>query len=349
MPSDPQNRDSGFELLRIVAVFMIIAYHLLLHGVVPDVLQANFLMKSLLSTLHIGAVCFVLISGYWGIRFSLRGLLRFVSICVFYSVAIYGVHAGLHPEDFSIRALFSSIIPFDWWFVQIYLSLYLLSPWINQAIIKSTAGEKLFHIVLLLLVSSVVGMGVPGLRDGKNPINFILIYYLGNYIQHQLTGNHPTKRMVWQYTVFNLLILGVFFSTTSFPQIQQAVFLKGFFSYNSLGLLFNAVLFFMIFTTLRFHSRLVNYLAGSVLGVYLFHENDFLSRYLHDYIRQLHFATENPLVFSSYILLITLAVFFAGVFLDKILSPMVYYCSDRLAVTPAFRTMEKHLSRWLVA
>lgn len=45
--------------------------------------------------------------------------------------------------------------------------------------------------------------------------------------------------------------------------------------YSSPGLLLLASVFFLYFTTLRIRSRVINWIASSVLAIYLVHENRF--------------------------------------------------------------------------
>lgn len=65
----------------------IIVYHMLCFTIAPmapDVM----LFKAMQIPLHIGVPLFFLISGYLGIRFSLKGLMRYVSKVYFYLVPL---------------------------------------------------------------------------------------------------------------------------------------------------------------------------------------------------------------------------------------------------------------------
>ena len=70
-----KERQSNIELLRCFAMLCIIVYHLLIFVVSP-LHYGESLYQALQIPLHIGVPLFVLISGYFGIRFSLRGLMR---------------------------------------------------------------------------------------------------------------------------------------------------------------------------------------------------------------------------------------------------------------------------------
>ena len=71
-------RQSNIELLRCFAMLCIIVYHLCLFAL-GGVSTGTKLYQALQIPLHIGVPLFVLISGYFGIRFSLKGLMRLCS------------------------------------------------------------------------------------------------------------------------------------------------------------------------------------------------------------------------------------------------------------------------------
>lgn len=68
------SRESPFELLRILAQLFIVYYHILLNVVFPA--TGDPLYRALWRPLHIGVPLFVLLSGYFGIKPSVRGLVR---------------------------------------------------------------------------------------------------------------------------------------------------------------------------------------------------------------------------------------------------------------------------------
>lgn len=80
-------RESQFELLRIVAQWMIVFYHLIFFFTAS--LQTDYpFFKGIQIPFHIGVILFVLISGYYGIKPSLRGGIKLVSIVAVYYIPI---------------------------------------------------------------------------------------------------------------------------------------------------------------------------------------------------------------------------------------------------------------------
>jgi len=67
-------RESNFELLRLIAMLFIVWYHLLCFFVVK--IDDAPVYKAMYLPLHVAVICFVLISGYFRIRPSVRGIAK---------------------------------------------------------------------------------------------------------------------------------------------------------------------------------------------------------------------------------------------------------------------------------
>ena len=127
-------RQSNMELLRIVAMYMIVVYHTVYY-VFYNYRGESPIFASLMTILHIGVPLFVLISGYFGIKPSIKGGLKLYLILLFYNLSLYGVRVAYGDVVFSCRELLKLCFPFSiggrWWFFKIYLMLYLFSPILN--------------------------------------------------------------------------------------------------------------------------------------------------------------------------------------------------------------------------
>lgn len=320
-------RESNIELLRIISMVIIIIYHSLLHAVIPNSPELISFIKPITAILHIGVICFVLISGYWGINFSLTGFIKLFLYCSFYSILIFVVGVLLNPIFFNLKNFLKALIPFQWWFVQIYLCLFLLVPIVNIPIKNATKETKIIFILILLTISFLFGQFVPSLEGGKNPINFMLIYYIGNYLRTEfvLSKSINTTKIICVYVILNCVFFITMLSTENyFIFINKALF-RVFFPYNGFGLMINSLLVFIIFTRLNFSSKVINWLASSSLSVYLLHENEYLSLYLYNCIKYFQSYIDNSIFFSLFILFFSISVFIVAVFIDKLISPIFYF------------------------
>lgn len=80
-------RNSGVELLRIICMFGIIFMHTF--GIFYDKVSGIYLAAGIAinSLFNMGVSIFMLISGYYGIRFSFKKLIRLESMILFYAVS----------------------------------------------------------------------------------------------------------------------------------------------------------------------------------------------------------------------------------------------------------------------
>lgn len=96
--NEKMKRESNIELLRLLCMFLIIVNHILGHGVLLDPTVAGGPMELLCydigsSIWMPAALVFILISGYFGIHPTMKGIARFAFVCTFYLV-ISGLMGG---------------------------------------------------------------------------------------------------------------------------------------------------------------------------------------------------------------------------------------------------------------
>lgn len=124
-------------------MFMIVLYHIFWVVYHPTVICSPG-YSAMMFPLHIAVVCFVLISGYFGINFSFKKLIVFFSQILFYNVLCY-IASSLYLNSFNIKNFALSLLPLsqnqDLWFIRTYMILFLMSPILN----KYTETTPLVH------------------------------------------------------------------------------------------------------------------------------------------------------------------------------------------------------------
>ena len=126
-------------------------------------------------------------------------------------------------------------------------------------------------------------MGIFGqdnsIKDGKNLLNFMLIYLVGYEIKTNVIFKKiKLTNIVVYFISYNVLFCLLYYYT--FGTKISALLIKIGFGYNSPLLLINAVMFFMLFTKIRIHSRIICGLASSVFSIYLIHSNRYVESIL---------------------------------------------------------------------
>ena len=319
------DRNSSLELLRIIAMFMIVFYHLILFFVEP--IDSNPIYKAIQIPVHIGVILFVLISGYFGIRPSFRGFFRILCVVSVYYLPLrlwYVYDTGM--GGMAMLDSFHVLSKTPYWFVRTYLCLYLVSPLINKVLKDIPIKERLYYIFSFLVISVYLGMLQCdiSLIDGKNLSNFVLIYIIGDTISKEKYRFEGISNSVF-FSVFLLLNVILIAAYTIFHNGALMDFIWNWsFPYYSPLLLVSSILFFIPFTRFTFRSRVVNLFAGSVFSVYIIHHQPYiLDVYLRPIAVSLYHMSDGDVlrcVISN--ILFAILVMIVCIMIDKLLSPL---------------------------
>lgn len=185
----PKNeRNSNVELLRCILMLLIVISHFVAHNILDRNLETplspndiNYISSNLLLSASVGAVnCFVIISGYYTIKLSLRKLILFILPIVFYEFVLGALFFKVKPQSYMLL---------NYWFVQYYLALMLLSPILNYGLERL---KKQWFTMILLLSFIFFILPIPSITGnrGMNIYIFILMYMIGYYIRHHVTLKH---------------------------------------------------------------------------------------------------------------------------------------------------------------
>lgn len=270
-------RKSNIELLRIIAMLMVVLLHTN-NLALGSPTREDVLLSPLTSFWRIlaeqlcivGVNVFVLISGWFGIKPSLKGLCSLLYQVIFWAVMILaaGLAFGL---DIPLRSVVKALwFGSYYWFVIAYVGLYVLSPVLNLFAEKASPGLFLTVIVSFFILEFVFGWAVysHSFNQGKSILSLSGIYLLSRYLRlysRKLVSTKPAFDLLCYFvlTLIPVLIsyLGVFLFDKHFRMI----------CYTSPFVIAAAVFLFLSFSKLEFYNKTVNWIAVSTFSVYLIH------------------------------------------------------------------------------
>ncbi|MGN0214137.1 MAG: acyltransferase family protein [Muribaculaceae bacterium] len=268
-------RESQFELLRIIAMAMIIMVHfngIAVEKFLPlsshpfsDVWGAEFLESFAI----IGVNLFVLISGYFGIRLSAKGVTKYVGWVLWYSILLYLVVCCFYPQLFLPKYTeyaVNGITHSSQWFVTCYFMLMALSPAINAVLARTTFKQHLAIAAVLFVVNCLCGWWFEMVfnQTGYTVYHMVFIYWLGRVLREcmQRYATLPwCKAAIGIYVVSLLAVVWMMQDMRYFKVI----------SYNNPLVVVESLAFFTLFATMHFHNRAINWIASSAFAVYLIH------------------------------------------------------------------------------
>lgn len=99
---------------------------------------------------NIGVSCFILISGYFGVKLKWERFLQIIILTTFYSVLLYFVNKNFDSGSSFLNSFL--VIPlYKNWFITCYLVLMLLSPYLNK-IFEIFSRKDLEKLLLTMFI-----------------------------------------------------------------------------------------------------------------------------------------------------------------------------------------------------
>lgn len=292
-------RQANFELLRIVAMLMIISLHYLVKGgaAVPFPFVAKEhpvgVLAWLIESFCIVAVnCYVLISGYFCVESAWKpGRVVFL-LCqvLFYSLLIpllFLLTGVVSPGELAIYDWIGFALPFGtehYWFATAYLVMYLFAPFLSAGIQKLKKRDLQILLALLLIFFSLEKTIVPVYlatdRYGYDFGWFLCLFVTAGYIR--LYGISWLEKRSHAVGLYGISCLGIWmlslFSNTLGKEIEVfARYADMPYTYNHLLCLTGAVSLFYVFQNVSLRegrvADAIRLLAPCTFGVYLLHEH----------------------------------------------------------------------------
>ena len=338
------------ELLRTVAMIMIIAYHIFIHCIhmqltdlqsIADLKNGWFCnpcfskrlcLLAVVSPMgQIGNAIFMLISGYFMAhkesidltKISKKLLLQlgFAAI-VLGSVSIY---AYKNITEFPLRLMpFSSFNDMSWFVGYYFIVVVIAKTFLNKFLSKlERKSYTMFIAALFALIQFGWSAGViSGLGTGLTTVcTGVFLYSLGGYVKKY---NPFEKIRLWVVVAvivaINFINIGNFYLNTasnilSYTPESGDTFIQSIPRYanNQFLPVVLGIAIFELFRRIKVpHNSVVNFIGASTFMVYLFHDNGFVYKIwgMQDWITPLY---ENvPLFLNTYVIwvLVTFAVGF---------------------------------------
>lgn len=354
-------RDSRFELIRIVAMLMIIAFHIMLHAVKPQLSDANSIaayhngyfsqprfypQMLVLDVINqfgaIGNFLFVLLSGYFmagrkkinigksAKKLFLQALFTITALCLMSGAAYAISRITGHGIYIGQMEIYDLNVGWWGWFVSYYFIIILCGQLFLNKFLASLDRKKyatlLLAVYMIAMLSWSGGM-LDSLASGVRTVVFGLFNYaLGGYIAKYKPLKNARAAALW----LALLACAIMAMVSGYNHRAQAVenFIAsdtpdatytqeiiGNLNYGIIPVVAGLCLFELLSRVRLKSNRVVNWLGGATLVVYLAHENDFINSLWavkNDWITPLYYS---PPLFIAKLVLVTALTFAFGAIL----------------------------------
>lgn len=322
-----KQRESNLELLRIVSMLLVMLLHYLpLRNPTTASLLIENPLKALLNlelkSIAIVCVhCFILISGYFGIKWKLRSFGNLLFQLLFWAfagffIAKYLIEPFIHLNISNSFSSFLTNISYWYlgrWFVSAYLCLYILSPLINSFVDNSTNKQLLNFIIVFYSFSTIYGwiFRCSEFEAGTSAISLVGLYTIGKWLR---ISNY--KPVIWNKW-FDLL--GFFICTLIMTGFSAILILVGvessIYGYLNPIVILESIFLFQFFRKINIETnRWINFFAASAFSAYLLHYHPFVIEYFHTICKSMH-KFDFALI---YVVGFIIATFMLSVIIDKI-------------------------------
>lgn len=323
-----KKRDSNIELLRIIAMLLVLITHASYVSLDPpsridiDTSVGGAFIRALCESFS--EVCvnsFILISGWFGIQRRFSRLAEFVFQVLFISILIYFIAYSLGLTNPMSTNEWLDFVMFkygSYWFVRAYIILYIFAPVLNAFIEKCDNFQIKWFLMSFYFAQTIYGFYNSGgwFSSGYSPLSFMGLYLLARYIRlypNRFTQFNKTVD-ISLYIIISILTAILSLSSTYFFDKTGTVF----FLYSSPMVILSSVYFFLFFTKFSLQSAIINWISVSSFAVYLVHcSPSIFHPYYVDVISQ-WFEVYTNAEFILYVSGFILAVFVFSILFDKI-------------------------------
>lgn len=268
--SKGNGRNSGIELLRILSLFMIFWMHGAASAYGNTFGEIAGILISVIG--NMGVACFILISGYYGIRLNIKKMMHLDLMLVFFCwISLLMQFVWGNPVGG--EAILSYLLPVigkQSWYFTCYFALAFLSPFLNEMVEKigeQRLGQLLVTMLAIFSVVTTLFFFDINEDGGKGIVHMIMLYLIGRYFGvYQSEKVYETKKLT--KTLF--VIAGINFLLNTALYLVSGSVQNRYARDNSLFTIVQAICVFLIFRNIYFENEWINRLAKHVPAAFIF-------------------------------------------------------------------------------
>lgn len=288
---EKQERNYGIDLVKIVAMLMIVTLHVLGCGGILGASVTNpknCAIAWFLEVAAFGAVnIYAMASGYLSVysKPKYKSILRLWLQVFNYTTIITVIFFIKMPEVVGRQQLINAILPVtttQYWYFTGYFCMFFFIPVMNMALEHLEKRQ----LQMILLASFLMFSFIPTVfrldpfheNDGYSALWLAVMYMVGGYIRR-----YGMLQKVPNVILF-LCYLSLVAGTWGYMWKTQgiAITMTGWISYLSPTILFGAVSLFLLFSRLNIKrgKKVIALVASSTFGIYIFHTHPLIWNYV---------------------------------------------------------------------
>ncbi len=286
--SQTKTRDTNIELLRILAMFMVVVIHCICYtGATTNEITSNwFASNILLSIAGVADVLFLLITGYYAMKskLNIKKIALLWGKTIFYSYIIFAIYTLVFHRRMNFYNIYSSIFPVlsgNYWFITAYIALYLLTPIIKIIVQKLTQNQFKYLLILLGIYYGIVSfIFEPSVIFKGHFPRVIFIYLIGAYIGMYVKEkkDHYFAKYLLMCAVRTLVFVFVNVLLKIKPNVINNNMAYNIDDLLNIIFILGGIFLFMGFRTIKINNKtlqkVITCVSASTFPVYIIHESN---------------------------------------------------------------------------
>lgn len=327
-------KNHAIELLRIISMLMIVAYHWQIHtcndGIYKDALTSNQIFSFLVGSWGtLGVNIFFAISAFFLVKKNQidmqKVFLLLAKVSIYGTIVVFIANAlGFISLDIvTVTKSVLGVFAFQYWFISVYVILYILHPALNSII--NTMSKKNMCTILFstILATYFISFAFPGLILGRLACGLTIYLTIGFF------EKYPECNLFAKYGKILTLILipsiiCLEIALSSFGEKYSPLFfscIRRLQDTHSPIMFFSSLAFFYAFAVLTIKENAIILFLGKLsVGAYMIHGGaSFIKDILWDNILNACFYYQTSLLtYGFHYLSSVFLIFIIGIFAEWI-------------------------------
>ena len=330
-------RNSSFELLRIISIVAIVLLHMIHQSGGRDIdFSTPKVVNYFFSTGgRMFVNCFVMIGAYFLVdkSFSFKRIIKLwfetFIICILFTSITYFAYGDVTIKDFV--KCFVPVLSSKYWFISVYIALLLITPILNLIVNKFEKNKYLITLIMGFILIVFIKSFLPiNLFYYNDLIWFSYLYILIGFIKHYDIPFFNGKRknlivFIFCYLMmFAITVCSDIYVNYGSKYVDLIEKIKLYYSnhYETIFCFFGSLDIFNFFREFNFTSKFINYIASITFYVYLIHQTPIFYNHLWIDILNLNlFINKNYFIFICFgsVLMIFIVSAFIKIVIDFII------------------------------
>lgn len=302
-----KERESGIELYKVIAIFLIVLSHVIQtltepnyvlgigEGTFINIATATTDLNILLLALFricgaLGNNMFFICSAWFLVnskKMSLKKVIHMILdvwiINMIVLIALRSMGIQLQISD-TVKTFFPTTFANNW-YITCYLLFYMIHPFLNRMLEQLSINEHLAFATILFVIYFIIPV-LPleeiNLFFANEFVIFLATYVIVSFIKiykNEWTENLKSNKSILFVSIISYVVLIL---CVDFLGLRTNYFLNRLVRWNMNNSLFMFLIAFSSFNIMKkkeFINRTINYLSSLSLLVYIFHENLAFRRY----------------------------------------------------------------------